>query len=197
MDFKRISEIASLNPYSKIAVVIRHGENEAGREGLLSEYGIRHTKEFAFHLKSLKLPVHIYSSPKLRCVQSANIINAVISDGNHDIILTSSLGEPGIQILNYEKFLSLYAEKRCRDIFAEWKEHNHYDALATPEELRKRAEKFLHSTCINSGITLYVSQSGTVAGMGYSLNKTDYDVRHGQWVPYLDGFFLTEVDKRY
>ena len=194
MDFKIISEIFETDHETKLAVVIRHGENEQGMEGLLSKVGIMHTEAFADSLKSLKQPVRIYTSPKLRCVQSANIINNVISGGKKDIILTSKLGEPGIQILNYDIFLDLYAEKRCREIFSEWKEKQHYDALLNPVELRKKAELFFRSTCITTGITLYLSQSGTVAGLGYAFNKTDYDVQNGQWVPYLDGFFLNVND---
>lgn len=40
------------------------------------------------------------------------------------------------------------------------------------------------------GITVYVSQSGTIACVGYSFGLTDYKADGDDWVRFLDGFVL-------
>jgi hypothetical protein len=49
---------------------------------------------------------------------------------------------------------------------------------------------FFEKTSFKNGITLYISQSGTVACTGYALNLTDYKNVDHEWVDYLDGYIF-------
>ena len=52
------------------------------------------------------------------------------------------------------------------------------------------SNEYLERTCASEGITLYVSQSGTIAGIGYALKLVDYDIEKDEWVNNLDGFVI-------
>jgi len=192
MDLEKIKNIFELNQNSKIALFIRHGEKADYPGGLLTQDGIYQSENFGDELKKLNIPVKIYTSPELRCVQTALIINKTISSMKDDIIITNKLGVPGIQILDNDAYIELYSKSnfKCRDIFTQWKEGKHYDALRPPIMLKDMAGEFIKSTCIDRGITLYISQSGTIAGIGYVLKLVDYDIPGGEWVNFLDGFVL-------
>ena len=192
MNLEKIKIIFELNSNSKIALFIRHGEKSEGIGSLLTQVGISQSENFGCELMKLNIPVKIYTSPELRCVQTAVIINKAISSLKDDIIISNKLGLPGIQILDVDAYMELSSKGnlRYKEIYAQWKKGNHYDALIPPIMLKDIAGEFLKSTCINRGITLYVSQSGTIAGIGYVLRLVDYDVPAGEWVNFLDGFVL-------
>ena len=192
MNLEKIKSIFELNPNSKIALFIRHGEKSECPGSLLTQNGISQSENFGYELKKLNIPVKIYTSPELRCVQTAVIINKTISSMKDDIIISNKLGVPGIQIFDVDAYLELRSKVnfRYKEIYAQRKEGKYYDILRPPIMLKDMAEEFIKLTCINRGITLYVSQSGTVAGIGYVLRLIDYDVPAGEWVNFLDGFVL-------
>jgi len=193
MNLEKIKSIFELNQNSKIALFIRHSEKLDCPGGLLTQDGIYQSENFGYELKKMDIPVKIYTSPELRCVQTALIMNKTISSMKDDIIITNKLGVPGIQILDVDAYFELRSKSNLhhyREIFDQWKKGKHYDALRPPIMLKDMAEEFIKSTCINRGITLYVSQSGTIAGIGYVLRLVDYDIPAGEWVNFLDGFVL-------
>lgn len=174
----------------KLALFIRHGEKINDSTGLLSENGIQQSIKFGRDLCKLQCHVHIYSSPEPRCVQTANLINNELSYCKNAIVKSNVLGQPGAHISNNEIYQELYKKFKCREIYHQWKNGAHYDALRSPEELKNITKNFILQTCTNEGVTLYVSQSGTVAGMGYALSQCDYDVEHDFWIEFLDGFCI-------
>lgn len=180
------------NPVSRLAVFIRHGEKEKSDTGLalLTEKAKLDAEEMGLRLKKLNVPVRLFSSPELRCVQTAKIINKKFLDTPSDIVLTSFLGEPGIQIKNNEKFLNLAESLDTREIYCQWKAGNHYDALRNPEELCSELGIFLKRTCTESVISLFISQSGTIAALGFALGLSHYDIEKKEWVPFLGGFVI-------
>ncbi|GHT01630.1 hypothetical protein AGMMS50276_30040 [Synergistales bacterium] len=192
MNLEKIKNIFGLNPNSMIALFIRHGEKSECFGSLLTQDGIFQSENFGYELKRLNIPVKIYTSPEMRCVQTAVIINKTISSMEDDIIISNKLGVPGIQIFDIDAYQELCSKVNFhyREIYAQWKKGKHYDALRPPIMLKDTAEEFIKSTCINRGITLYVSQSGTIAGIGYVLRLVDYDIIAGEWVNFLDGFVL-------
>jgi hypothetical protein len=192
MNLEKIKSIFELNPNSKIALFIRHGEKSECLGSLLTQDGISQSENFGYELKKLNIPVKIYTSPELRCVQTAVIINKTISSMEDDIIISNKLGVPGIQIFDIDAYMELCSKDNfhCKEIYAQWKKGEHYDALRHPIMLKDMSEEFIKLTCINRGITLYVSQSGTVAGIGYVLRLVDYNIPAGEWVNFLDGFIL-------
>lgn len=195
MNSKIINEICNIfkiNSNSKIAVFIRHGEREEGLGSLLTSKGQIQSKIFGQQLKDIKVPIKIYTSPELRCIQTAEIINNLISNMNNEIIISNKLGIPGLQILNNEVFQQKYSyfNFNYRNLFSEWKKGLHYDALRDPVSLMNLSNEYLERTCTSEGITLYVSQSGTIAGIGYALKLVDYDIEKDEWVNNLDGFII-------
>jgi len=192
MNLEKIKIIFELNPNSKTALFIRHGEKSECPGSLLTQYGISQSENFACELKKLNVPVKIYTSPELRSVQTAGIINKTISSMEDDIIISNKLGVPGIQVFDTGAYMELCSKNNFhyREIYAQWKNGKHYDALRPPVMLKSMAKEFIKSTCIDRGITLYVSQSGTVAGIAYVLGLVNYDISAGEWVDFLDGFAL-------
>ena len=95
---------------------------------------------------------------------------------------------PGIQVKNDIEYNQLTNQMKCREIFKEWKKGNFSLAMNSPEYIKVNMMKFFDNTAIKKGITIYVSQSGTVACSGYSFGLIDY--KNNDWVDYLDGFVL-------
>ena len=195
MNLEKVKNIFEINQNSRIALFVRHGEKGETPGSLLTQDGIHQSENFGYDLKKLNIPVKIYTSPEMRCVQTALIINKIISSMKDDIIISNMLGLPGIQLLDNDVYIELCSKSnlRYKEIFAQWKNGEHYDALRPPIMLKEMAKEFIKSTCINRGITLYLSQSGTIAGIGYVLKIIDYDIPAGEWVNFLDGFVL-DVD---
>lgn len=178
-------------------VFIRHGEKSSDSQffgsTLLSKKGESDSIIFGEKLKSLEIPIRVFSSPEFRCIQTSKLISK--SFNNTDIILTKVLGEPGIQIRNVEKYNKVYEEKKCREIFTEWKKGNYYDILLSPDELRNNLKKFLETYHDFKGITVCVTQSGTVAHIGHVLGTKSYNVENSEWVDFLDGFCIGIGDR--
>lgn len=177
---------------SKLAVFIRHGEkNKYGSDpALLTERAKEEAAVMGLRFKELKTSMKLYSSPQLRCVQTAKIFNYIISDANDDIILTTFLGEPGIHVKDNTKYLELFKKSDAREIYDQWKLGRYHDALRTIDELYFELTCFLKKTCTGSKISLFVSQSGTIAALGYALGLSNYDTNRNEWVPFLDGFVI-------
>ena len=74
---------------------------------------------------------------------------------------------------------------RCRDIFREWKKGLHGEALNSSAIIHDEMMNFFHTSLINS-LTIYISQSGTLAFTAYSLGIRDYKAADEEWVNYLD-----------
>jgi broad specificity phosphatase PhoE len=177
---------------SRLAVFIRHGEKDDFGAGpaLITQQAKMASEALGLSLRNLKLPIKVYSSPELRCVQTAKILNQSISGVESDIAITSFLGQPGIQVKNNKRYLEIFHSHGSRELYTQWKNGNHYDALRTIEELCTELSKFLERTTVESKISLFVSQSGTIAALGYALGLRNYDIGNNEWVPYLDGFVL-------
>lgn len=195
MNFKIIDEINNVlnqNLDSKIAVFIRHGERDEKPGSTLTPNGRTQAEFFGQQLREINIPVKIYTSPEHRCVETAEIITKLISNMNTEIIISNKLGIPGLQVLNTEMFQQRYSEYNFnyRNLFSDWQKGQHYDVLRDPVSLKDLSNDFLEKTCVSKGITLYVSQSGTIAGIGYALKLVDYNIEKDEWVNNLDGFIV-------
>ena len=191
MLFNTIKKIIDNNPEDKVVLFLRHAEKNIDGLSSLTARGVADTIQLAYQLQTLKTDIYIFSSPEPRCEQTAKIIHSQLSNTKTKIRFSNALGKPGLQILDNTLYTKLYAQFKCREIFHQWKNGLHYDALRSPEQLKKLANTFFETTSSNKGITLYISQSGSVASLGYALNLIDYQVTEGEWVNFLDGFILT------
>lgn len=191
MLINQIQQISATDTQSKIALFIRHAEREEGKGKYLSTKGLSSSESFGERLKSLDIPiVKIYSSPELRCVQTSLKINQQISNMENEVIISKKLSN--LQINDEIIYQKLYEKHNFnyRLLFDNWKKQKYYEALFSPHELQQRATDYISSTCTEPGLTIYISQSGTVAGLGYVFDKLDYNVNNGEWIDYLEGFYL-------
>ena len=180
------------DPSYRLAVFIRHGEKDkSGTDiALITDKAKINAKAMGLRFSDLNVPIKVYSSPELRCVETAKIFNREISAGNDDIVLTSFLGDPGAHIKNNDNYLEIFNKSDARKIYSQWKAGQHYDILRTPEELQSELAEFLKKMPTENKISLLVSQSGTVAALGYALGLLDYDTEKSEWVPFLEGFVI-------
>ena len=180
------------DPSHRLAVFIRHGEKDTSESGLvlITNKAKINVKAMGLRFSGLNVPIKIYSSPELRCVETAKILNQEISSGNDDIVLTSFLGDPGAHIKNNDNYLDIFNRSDARKIYSQWKVGQHYDILRTPEELQNELVDFLKKMPSGNKISLLVSQSGTIAALGYALGLLDYDTDKNEWVPFLEGFVI-------
>lgn len=186
-----IQKIAD-NSSSRLAVFIRHGEKAKFGTGpvLITSQARNDAEVMGRRFSELNIPIIIYSSPELRCVETAKIFNREISEASSDIVLTSFLGDPGIHVKENNKYLELFDKSDSRKIYGQWKIGQHYDILRTPEELCSELVGFLKKTAFENKISLFVSQSGTIAALSYALGLRSYDTEQNEWVPFLDGFVI-------
>ncbi|MEE1921387.1 histidine phosphatase family protein [Pseudomonas sp. 148P] len=177
---------------SRIAVFIRHGEKDSSgsRPALITQQATKDSEALGIRLRELNVSVKVYSSPELRCVQTANILNKEISGAASTIVLTSFLGKPGIQVKDNDRYLKLFEEYSARELYVQWKEGKNHDALRAVEDLCSELHSFLERTTTESKISLFVSQSGTIAALSYALGLSDFDISKNEWVSFLDGFLL-------
>ena len=123
-------------------------------------------------------------------METATLLAEKIPQSGSGISTSAILGKPGIQVKDEVKYTLLTDRMRCRDIYREWKMGRHEDAMQTPAFIRGEILRFLRETSLQNGITIYVSQSGTIACAGYALGLTDYRADDEDWVKYLDGFVM-------
>lgn len=175
---------------NKTIIFVRHAEREEGKGKLLTDIGIQNSGKFGTELSKLNQSIKIYTAPELRCVQTAEIINQKISSMEQDIIISNKLAN--LQIKNNDLYNRLYRETNFiyKKLYLKWKKGCHYDALFSPNELFNRTMTFINSTSENNNITLYISQSGTIAHIGFALNKLNYDDSEDSWINFLDGFII-------
>ncbi len=112
-----------------------------------------------------------------------------------EIIISNKLAN--LQIKNNDLYNKLYHNKLYREtnfiykeIYLKWKKGCYYDALFSPDELFDRTMDYINSTSENNCITLYISQSGTIANIGFALNKLNYEDSEDSWINFLDGFII-------
>lgn len=172
-----------------VCVFIRHSEKDLHSYDL-TDRGKHESKRFGQMLYGLRKPVMVYSSPEKRCMETGLIINEIINGSSSKCIASTILGKPGIQVKNDSLYSVLTDTMRCRDIFKEWKHGMHYDAMNTPYHINRKMMDFFKNTALINGITVYISQSGTVACTGLALGLVDYMEIDDDWVDYLDGYVL-------
>lgn len=177
---------------SRLAVFIRHGEKQMLRAGpaLITQQAKKSSSELGARLRDFKVSIKVYSSPELRCVQTAEVLSKEIFGVDSYISVTSFLGQPGIHVKNNMTYLDIFKEYGARVIYSQWKNGKYHDSLRTVDDLRSELSSFLGKTAMDSRISLFVSQSGTIAALGYALGLKNYDIENNEWVSFLDGFVL-------
>lgn len=178
-----------INIDSKIILFIRHGEKSEDGQ-CLSDKGIKQTQFFAKKINGLNLPIKLFSSPEMRCIQTAKIIASECLNVYGEIVLSNKLGKPGMHIQNIDEYNILYKKYKAREIYNLWKHGYGKKILTSKTALKKKAMDLFVSNAKKGTLSIFISQSGTVAGIGYALDLKDYNIQSGEWVEYLEGFCL-------
>jgi len=184
-------DVNSLSAGESVCAFIRHGEKDDGSFGL-TEGGKAEAKRMGRILSALHKPVRVCSSPEGRCMETAVLISDALAGSCCGIQTSPLLGRPGVQVKDEGKYYSLTNQLRCRDIYREWKNGRHWDAMHTPTHIESEIRHFIRESVIRHGITICVSQSGTIACVGFALGVIDYRADDVDWVPFLGGF-ATEI----
>lgn len=182
-------DVTALGGGDTICAFIRHGEKDADRFAL-TQAGKAEIGRIGRLVADLNRPVRLYASPEGRCLETAALLAERILGHGSAVPTSAILGKPGIQVKDEAKYSLLTDRMRCREIYREWKMGLHEDAMHSPAFIRTEILRFLRETSLRHGITIYVSQSGTIACTGYALGLTDYKADDGDWVKYLDGFLV-------
>lgn len=182
-------DVTALSKGETVCAFIRHGEKDVDHYGLTNA-GKAEIGRIGQLIAALNRPVRLCASPEGRCMETAALLAEKILRPGSGISTSAMLGKPGIQVKDEGKYKLLTDRMRCRDIYREWKMGRHDDAMHTPAFIRTEILQFLRKTSLQNGITIYVSQSGTIACAGYALGLADYRADDDDWVKYLDGFVV-------
>lgn len=182
-------DVNALRHGESVCAFIRHGEKDC-EHFCLTENGKTEVKNFGELVSSLGRSVQLFSSPEPRCMETACLMGEILHGSGYDIQTSPILGKPGVQVKREERYSLLTDQMRCRDIYRGWKNGLHRDAMHSPEIIKDEILRFLKETSLRGGITIYISQSGTIACAGFSLGLTDYKADEIDWVRYLDGFVV-------
>lgn len=178
----------------RIAVFLRHAEREkkdimnVGEEIMLTPEGVSTARKLGQSLRGAPVRT-IYCSPILRCVQTANAINAELSNYAIDTVLTNKLGMPGLSISDTNLSGALYSTYTTREIYDQYTSGEEMAALTSPDVLAKSTMEFLQSACSKDGIFLFITHDSTLAHIRYAL--TGYTYKDDEWVDFLDGFVIS------
>jgi hypothetical protein len=188
-------DTAALPAGERVLAFIRHAEKDPVSFGLTAA-GREAAVLFGRQILELGRPARIISSPEDRCYETAELIYAAVNTGAENfrtggVMISPALGKPGIQVKNETAYGMLTDTMRCRDIFRKWKTGQYGDAMRNPDDIRSLIWQLFLDTSLDPGITVYVSQSGTVACSGYALGLKDYMAGDDSWVNFLDGYALS------
>ena len=174
--------------YSRCALLIRHAEREVfpsgsfGNEVQLTEKGRTDAIEFGNRLSGKKVN-HIYTSPLIRCIQTAKeIVKGLGYDV--DITLTSRLGNPGMHISDSDKAGVNYLNSTAQDIYRRFSAGEILDGFTSAEVLKEQGLGFIFDHTTEEGITLFISHDSLIAHLAFACGLGDY---HTRWIDYLDG----------
>ncbi|MBO7596796.1 MAG: histidine phosphatase family protein [Bacteroidales bacterium] len=187
-----VQHIQSLSSNARAAILIRHSERnkiprgEFGTHYMLTENGVRMAEEFGTKLSDFRI-VKIYTSPILRCIQTASLLKKGIGKPL-EIISDHNLGDPGFHISNAEKAGKYYLSYGAKGVFEKYIVGEKLDGLATVNYLKTTAMDWLKSQVTESGITIFVTHDALIANFAYANGIKTYSREN--WVEFLDGIVL-------
>jgi broad specificity phosphatase PhoE len=185
-----------MNKNEKTVLFIRHADRDNipngsfGNEILLNEKGIQNAINFGESLSEIKIN-KIFTSPILRCVQTAEfIIKGYGSSIN--IFETTALGAPGLHISDENaagEFLSQYG---LFETYKRFVKGERIPGIPKIDELNSKITNFIKENSTEDGTTIFITHDMLIAFYHFSLNKNVYT--KDNWINYLSG--LTFINGR-
>jgi broad specificity phosphatase PhoE len=189
---KIIDDIKAYPKDVKLAVLIRHADRDKipdgsfGNEVLLNRKGVENSIAFGEKLKDVKIN-RIFTSPILRCIQTAEFIEEGHgSDLTYHI--TKSLGDPGLHIAD-DKMAGEFILKHGFDVmYRKFVNGEEIPGVSSLQEFEKQMTSFIERNTTDSGVTFFVTHDSVIAFYDFCLSKKEY-IRDN-WVDYLSGMVL-------
>lgn len=188
---KKINEKSSARGLS---VVIRHADrdkipaDEFGNEVLLNEKGVENALKLGKELQGEKI-AKIYTSPILRCVQTASKIEEGYG-GDVEIILSRALGDPGLHINDAELAGKAYLEHGFFRLYEMYMNNGVIEGVPSQKQIKDNMQKFLEEKTEEKGVTLFITHDSVIAFFLYAYDQTRFS--KANWVDFLDGFCLEQ-----
>jgi len=176
----------------KLAILIRHSERdkiprgEFGTHYMLTGNGVRMAEEFGAKLSDFGI-VRIFTSPIVRCVQTASLLKKGIGK-SLEIIRDNHLGDPGFHISDAEKAGKNYLAYGAKGVFEKYVAGEKLDGLNSIDYLKTTAMDWLKLKTTERGITIFVTHDALIANFAYANGIKTYSREN--WVEFLDGIVL-------
>lgn len=197
--FDIINKIERNNDAKTLSVVLRHSDrdpipaSEFGNEVLLNEQGIKNAVVLGQQLNEKPIK-KIYTSPILRCVQTASKIQEGLGT-EVEIILSKALGDPGLHISDAELAGKSYMELGFFKMYDMYIRGEHIPGVPTQDQINNSMLRFLEEKTEKDGLTLFITHDSVVAFFLYAYDKTIFT--KVSWVDYLDGFCIAQNIEKY
>ena len=178
-----------MSSQDKISLLIRHSDRDEipqgsfGNEILLNERGKLSAQKFGENLVETKIN-KIYTSPILRCVQTAEFITKGYGS-SINIIETTALGAPGLHIADENIAGEFLAQYGLYEMYKRFVQNENVPGIPNINELNYRITHFINENSTQNGTTIFITHDMLIAFYHYSINKTVYTKEN--WVNYLTG----------
>ncbi len=192
-----LAHLDQVPPGKPVAVLLRHSvrdelpPNEAGNAVALNDIGRRLAFQFGERLRGRLRRLH--TSPVLRCVQTAELLNAGAGT-NLEIVADRLLGDPGVYVVDAQLAWSNWERLGHEGVI----EHlvsvsDPLPGMAQPDEAARFLVRHMLAIAANeTGLHVFVSHDSLVAAtaartLGKRLSKSD-------WPWFLEGAFFQQTD---
>lgn len=190
---KLIESIRNLNEELPAIMFIRHGERhkipdgEFGNEVELNETGLTRSRELGITLSNYRIN-KIFTSPIIRCVQTAQSITKGIGRGI-PIEHSTLLGDPGAFVYDGHAAGQTYIRLGFRKFYHDLLSGIHLEGNLPIHEGSEILTNFFKLTSETPGLNIYVSHDMIVALYAYATFKKKFEP-DVNWVNYLDGLIF-------
>lgn len=177
---------------SKLAVIIRHADRDNiplgsfGNEVLLNRKGVENSMSLGEKMRGHKVNC-IYTSPILRCIQTAEYFENGYGKPL-DYNITKSLGDPGLHIEDDKLAGEFYLKHTFDEMYRRFTNNEPIPGVPSPKDFKQRMNEFIKDNTKEEGITFFVTHDSLIAFYHYCLNGTIYTKEN--WIQYLSGIVL-------
>jgi len=178
-----------MNTNEKISLLIRHADRDAipegsfGNEVLLNKKGIQNALSFGEKLSKNKLN-KIFTSPVLRCVQTAQYISEGYGKAIK-IIETKALGAPGLHIENEKTAGEFLLQHGLDAMYERFIQGQPIPGVPNFDQLNHKMTSFIKEHTQETGTTLFITHDMLIAFYHFSMSKKIYTKEN--WINYLSG----------
>lgn len=177
----------------RIAVLLRHGERETipagtyGNDVRLTQNGVADSIHFGEALSCFKVR-RIYTSPVLRCIQTAECIKKGLGSNIPEIICDDMLGNPGFHIADADIAGKAYLEYGCMGVYERFSHGEAINGLASADFLRVHPMQWLKAKTSEKSVTFFVTHDALIAHFAFANELHAYNAEN--WINFLEGVIL-------